>query len=115
MNKERLLNVAKALRESQNPQDFDMGTFVHGCGTPACALGHYGCRPDLQDTFFTEGGSFFAKRDGKETLSIFSVASEHFDITMAQCDELFEANGCGYAETPTEAAAYIERFVAEHS
>lgn len=58
----RLLNVARALRESPNPKAFTMLRFVHGddsfsntvgsaadwCGTPACALGHYGSRTDLQ-------------------------------------------------------------------
>src|SRR6187551_2522759 len=48
----RLMNVAKALRESPNAGRFDMGCYIHSgseeegeknwCGSPACALGHYG-------------------------------------------------------------------------
>lgn len=47
MNKERLLNVAKALRESTTPPDlFTMRFVMRECGTPACALGHYAARGD---------------------------------------------------------------------
>ena len=112
MNRNRLLNVAKALREAPNPAAFDMGVYVHSCGTPACALGHYGCRPDLQDVFFQRDGSLFAiNEDGRETMCIMDVARKHFDISSREVDQLFEATGCGHAETAQEAAAYIERFV----
>lgn len=57
----RLLNVARALRELPHPERFTMGTYLHTaddvnygdvepnwCGTPGCAIGTYASRPDLQ-------------------------------------------------------------------
>lgn len=157
MNKrqaQRLLNVARALRESPKPEAFNMNCYIHNddtidivdgintrwnnttmnmeyvfngvvidtkewCGTPACALGHYAARPDLQRLLFV-GGS---KRNPKLKL----VASpkqdrqfsdikvcQHFGITEDQANELFDHDGCGGAETAIEAAQYIERFVNQH-
>lgn len=117
MNKERLLNVAKALRESPAPDDFDMGSYANGCGTPGCALGHYAARTDLQAAFRlaqgltqacptlqTVSGSY-AAWDSKAVL-------EHFGIDEAQAIELFDVVGCNAARTAVEAAEFIERFVA---
>jgi hypothetical protein len=123
----RLLNVAKALRESPNPDKFTMGLFgtVNGCVTPACALGHYASRPDLQRTFKLE--------EKQNTYGIINVwlclvdeptrtpefASEHvqnhFDISEAEADELFSPQGCDEAREPVAAAAYIEAFVLNRS
>ena len=112
MNKERLLNVAQALRESPNQDRFTMRQFVyapdaeHTCGSPACALGHYAFRGDLQKTFtpdsFRTGG---LACDAPEV-------QEHFGITSRQACQLFSAAGCGEAQTTSAAAEYIEKFVA---
>ncbi len=111
MNKERLLNVAKALREAPEPEKFTMIQFVHlapegGCGSPACALGHYAFRQDLQSAFTQDT---FGPQSG------IGCASEevlvHFGITEMQACQLFDSRGCDDANTPTEAADYIEKFV----
>jgi hypothetical protein len=51
----RLLNVAKALRDAAEAKKFfcmrDIAIVRDDCGTPACALGHYAARRDLQATF----------------------------------------------------------------
>lgn len=113
MNKERLLNVAKALRESPNPEQFSMGTEVHGCGAPACAWGHYAARRDLQDVAKIE------RRPGTDVFDTApsycsDVVIEHFDISWDEWSQLFSAaEGCGRANTALEAAEFIERFVAE--
>jgi hypothetical protein len=115
MNKERLLNVAKALRESPSPSVFTMMKYGHGCGTPACALGHYAVRGDLQDVFaLTESGSLVMAKDHLDYYTL-SPTLQHFGITREQEDELFGCHGCGNAQTPNEAADYIERFVAKHA
>jgi hypothetical protein len=122
MNKERLLNVAKALRESEKPHEFDMGDYVNDCGTPACALGHYAFRTDLQTLCVIKNrgdGSFlieYREHDderGYDRLD-FDDGSvlEHFGISIEEAEDLFSSNGCGEAQTPNEAAEYIERFVA---
>jgi hypothetical protein len=128
MNKERLLNIAKALRESPAPEKFTMDAIVHSaCNTPACALGHYAARTDLQAAFVLRPhvwgmyaadrgpASEFLRYDGPEVC-------KHFDITPTQACELFKDSeedddgnelpcGCGGAKTAIEAAEYIERFV----
>jgi hypothetical protein len=105
MNKVRLLNVARALRESEHPEKFTMRELVNMCGTPGCALGHYASRGDLQDVFLIDGYRMTTVGAG----SIYDVTLAHFGE-----DELFGALGCGEAKTPVQAAEYIERFVATH-
>lgn len=139
----RILNVARALRESVNPEAFDMRKYVWGdqfsrssmnpvdvvkekefCGTPACALGHYAARRDLQkllkigygmtypDTiqprmaYADEGES----RPGASFLD--NALQEHFGITEQESYSLFGVNGCGHAKSVVEAAQFIEKFVA---
>lgn len=142
MNKERLLNVAKALREAIHPEQFDMERHVHPCGTPACAFGHYAAREDLQDEFSinttndptrcrSEGVHWRATGEGLFNGYADRRVLRHFGITDRQAEELFGAAsdfeedsdddfGGTHArlarttKTPAEAADYIERFVAEH-
>lgn len=126
IGKARLLNVAKALRESKNPDQFTMQVYGHSCGTPACALGHYAARQDLQSTYtLREDGGLIAKDDSSRSWVPFTSigVQEHFDITKDETYELFSDNeafdddetptwGCGNAKTALEAAEYIEAFVA---
>jgi hypothetical protein len=116
MNKERLLNVAKALRESPEPEKFDMDLYIHTCGTPACAFGHYASRSDLQDEWIVDRcGMICAADDGSELdmIAFGDRSLRHFDITAQQADELFgPKHGCGGAKTAIAAAEYIEAFVA---
>ncbi len=114
MHKERLLNVAKALRESKRPEEFTMGQFVRECGSPACALGHYAERTDLQSAFVLKldpmwGWDVYTS-PGSE-LS-FRHIMPHFDISEAETEELFGIHGCDDAQSPNAAARYIEAFVA---
>jgi hypothetical protein len=132
MNKrqaKRLLNVAKALRESEVPEAFNMSYFLRNptdnehnwCGTPSCALGHYAARTDLQKKFkvgVTKGmdGRSWAQMilaNGSTYYGESSVCVEHFGITYDEYDDLFDINGCGGAKTPIDAARYIEQFVKE--
>ena len=110
----RLLNVARALRESPAPERFTMHTFTHACGTPACAFGHYAARTDLQSLFrVTDTGEIQIKKGGEWGWpgSIARSASSHFDLYDEEWDELFTAEGCANAKTPLQAAQYIEEFV----
>lgn len=132
MNKERLLNVAKALRESLKPEDFSMDMY-HVCGTPACALGHYAARPDLQSAFALgkdgRSGLFRASDEAQSWDQCIAYCGpaicEHFDISADQATDLFADGdtdeddevitevGCGNPKNAIEAAEYIERFVAD--
>lgn len=119
---QRLLDVARATRETSVPDNFTMRYFGD-CGSPACALGNYAVRRDLQRVFY------LGKLPGSSTrLFLLSVADNglvsclvscneglvqrHFGISEAEAVELFSGVGCGHAQTPEAAAAYIEAFVA---
>lgn len=112
---QRLLNVARALRECPDPSRFTMSREFHDCGTPACAWGHYVARTDLQDEFTINPGrmGYAIHRDGA-TFVTYSADEvlQHFGITQTETCELFSMNGCGLAITALQAATYIERFVA---
>lgn len=149
IQEKRVLNVAKALREAAAAkQKFDMGKWVFGdsgaiigtgynyetcsydqcneeaniCGTPACALGHYAARTDLQrilkvSVLKNSRGSKVASMDrfGAEPGSGADFYDEqlmaHFGLTQSEMLELFDADGCGGARTALQAAKYIEKFV----
>jgi hypothetical protein len=116
IHNKRLLNIAKALREDPDPDDFCMSSFTNQCGTPACALGHYADRRDLQDAFsLSKEGYLTVLEDGLVVEEIRYVTdfpiTDHFNLSDEEADELFEIEGCGNAQTNIEAAEYIERFV----
>lgn len=148
MNKvqsKRLLNVARALREAHAAKKkFNMDKFVFGqasainygdrflvgqprnveaesCGTPACALGHYASRTDLQrfvkiqyhkDDFgikYAELAYFGSRDSGVDYCD--SEFERHFGISLEETELLFSWDGCNGAKTALAAAKYIERFV----
>lgn len=119
MNKERLLNVAKALREAPDPKQFTMLRFGKPgdtCGTPCCALGHYAIRKDLQKTFsLGRRGDLCRASDSQQHFVGVDddIVLKHFGINYAESDALFGMRGCGEAKRPEDAAAFIERFVNE--
>jgi len=120
----RLLNVARALRESPQPAAFTMGDYCYGrhddypCGTPACAVGHYAARRDLQGLFRLSSGTLQILKDRRTYVwvnfcdEVDEKAERHFGINSDEWTELFSYAGCDNAQTPEEAAAFIERFVA---
>ena len=113
MKKKRLLNVARALRESKEPDEFTMAYYGLSCGTPACALGHYAVRSDLQDEFSLDKEGDLIDQCGELVAYSDPSVRTHFGLTLEQADHLFSACGCGFAETALEAAEYIERWIAE--
>ncbi len=119
--RERLLNVAKALREAPIPEAFHMRWFTHSdrqqqfpCGTPMCALGHYAARTDLQSEFLIDSWGTMQAIDekGEPHCDRMKAAQIHFGLTDKELEEIFEIHGCGDAQTPMQAAQYIEGFVA---
>lgn len=126
--KNRLLNVAKALRESANPEAFTMEAYGYddsgqieifgdnyktkyaSCGTPACALGHYASRTDLQHTFKLKMDGEIYGIDGTH-LWYDQAVLDHFGIDSNESELLFAVDGCGNAKTNIQAAKFIEKFV----
>ena len=116
----RLLKVARSLRESPNPKDFTMTTYGNSCGTPACALGHYASREDLQSSFTLKKRPYeeeeiriYSKTLKDEVYFNDDEVIKHFELTVSECHELFGGQGCGYAKTVGKAARYIENFIAK--
>jgi len=110
--RDRLFNVARALREAPRPDRFNMESFGGFCGTPHCAIGHYAARQDLQKTFRLGLLTGDLKTHTGFTSYSGSAICAHFQISKQEAAELFGPHGCGAAETPEQAATYIETFVA---
>src|SRR5688572_21144506 len=55
MNEENFLKLIQAVEEA-DPREFHMHRFVNACGTPACVLGNYAAREDLQSAFRIKEG-----------------------------------------------------------
>lgn len=146
MNKtqsKRLLNVARALREAHAAKKkFNMEKLVFGheselrhnddgtafnpeadfCGTPACAIGHYAARTDLQRlikiAIFKEDGIpvanvvRFGTKDEELDYTDAQVWSDHFGLDDSyEMETLFGFDGCDSAKTALQAAKFIEQFV----
>lgn len=127
VQRKRMNNLVQVLRDAAKDKRlcrlFTMGRFgyseddcdnspedVNICGTPACALGHYAVRRDVQRTFaLTNDGNEVMV--GKAPVNYDYHMTEHFGITEGQVDELFGGYGCENAKTPTQAANYIEKFI----
>lgn len=113
----RLLNVARACRETKDR--FDMTTYGHGCGTPACALGNYAARRDLQKTLKLGSDGYGVRvfdNDGTEVCFVDEEVLNHFGITRNESYDLFDFDGCGNARSSkAKAARFIERFVAKRT
>jgi len=110
LHKQRLLNVVRALKEAPNPKRFTMEQIGTFCRTPACALGHYAARHDLQHTFslsfFTGALLIYGERGGVACEGVL----KHFGITTVEALDLFDQSGCDDAQTLEEAIEYIEQF-----
>lgn len=120
----RFNNAIRALQESPAPHWFNMHTYGYDsnpdspldrdqnpCGTPACVLGHYGFRTDLQSAFQLDDGNLVTC-NGRPVHYSEQMVADHFGITRSDAFLLFYQHGCGGAETPVQAIKYIRDFVA---
>lgn len=117
INVKNLQLAVQALRESPDPEAFDMAGYGT-CGTPACVFGHLANRTDLQKVFRlgpNGGGVYSADQKFPERLAYcHPKVRGFFGVDAFQVEELFGADGCGDAKTAEAAAAYIERFILDH-
>ena len=84
------------------------------CGSPACALGHYVARRDLQREFLLNRDGYPVLCTNHRDVSFFAF-ERHFGLKPEEHEELFGPEGCNNASTPEEAAAYIVNFIKRHS
>jgi len=113
----RMQNVVLAIKETPKPENFSMEIFGHHtnneCGSPACALGHYAYRRDLQKTFIlNKKGTVTAGNDNCTIFVSGPFVTSHFGINSSEAKELFWPNGCNSAGTDREQViAYIHDFI----
>ncbi|QIG75334.1 hypothetical protein EVC29_105 [Rhizobium phage RHph_Y52] len=77
MNKERILQLADHIENLPDPSKFDMGSYGHRCGAPACFAGH---------TFELFAGGHRETLGGGE---IHATAASLLDLTDVEADRLF--------------------------
>lgn len=105
--------LIKANEEAPPERPFNMRVFAHPCGTPACLLGNYAERHDLQGAFWIgkhKGGgqAWLFPFDSDWAIGVESSAVlEHFGITASDAVELFGEEGCDGATTRDEAIEYV--------
>jgi hypothetical protein len=113
----RLLQLAEMLdradeeHKRKGEPGYDQERYRHGCGAPACGLGHWAAaNPDRWkldvDTYAP------ALKHGLTFIFGLRAAEHDFALTSRETLELFEVYGCNNAKTALEAAAYIRAFVA---
>ena len=107
----RMQNVVRALEEAPEPDNFSMQMYGHPCGAPACVLGHYAARTDLQKTFTLDAIGDVRTNDGSLLGSWQNNACPHFGISSVEAFDLFDSDGCDFAQTPAEAIAYVKEFI----
>lgn len=123
--RKRLLNVALALRDDYERRkklpveavandSFDMEYYFRPCGSPACALGSYALRQDLQSEF-TMRNNWIDLAAGVTDLFCYSSPEvlRHFGINDEEASLLFSSDGCDGADNEIEAAEFIEAFARE--
>lgn len=87
-----------------------MECFGHPCGTPACLMGGYAARQDVQDEFvLSETGGILKRKYGYHCM--LSDFAAHFGIRAIDAETLFNLFGCGGAKTIPAAVAYVRDFM----
>lgn len=115
LNRKAFANLIRSTSEA-DPEDFNMREYGNPCGTPACVLGNYANRTDLQDAF-----SFEPAQNGEVVSTTGDyvayggkLVQKHFGITTYDAAEIFSGeSGCAGAKTPAEAVAFLEAFYAK--
>ena len=94
----KILDTADALHKKNGEPTYDQDRIRHPCGAPACAWGHYKAatpkKSSLSHWFFGSNG-----------------AQGEFGMNDEEVEEVFDAKGCGDAQTAKAAAKYIRAFV----
>ena len=117
INKQRLEKLLVALK-GVKPKDFDMNNYVHACGTPACVLGYFASRVDLQRKFVLAKNA-----QGYMTCQLrvqdhdYPVDYEdtqvlgYFGINREQAEYLFGGGYPNDGKTPAQMRRKIRKFI----
>lgn len=128
----RLDNLVTATKEA-DADTFDMTRYVYdgnqpgtACGTPACLLGNYAARTDLQRfikveltsyprdaTYRSEYADLKYVRNGCLASYMAAPVQKHFGLSQSEAENLFADDGCNDAQTDkAKALRYVRKFVA---
>jgi hypothetical protein len=119
----RLLKLAAILdaadkrhRERQEPT-YNQAAFVHPCGTPACAIGHWAAANPRRWRISSIGPIGLVEPRNSRPLGVFQEAVKEFALDAHDYgwDELFSKDGCGSAKNGKQAAKYIRQYVARRT
>lgn len=119
--RQRLLNAAQSVLDYDHSEDkvvpgeIYMGSYIKPCGAPACVLGHYAAREDLQDDFRVQYRGIISRwqlTDGGLGYDSIQVRA-HFNIRLDESLALFGEYGCGNAKHPEQVSEFINNFVAK--
>ena len=125
--RKRLLKLADYLMTAdeqhlrKGERTYKQSAWVHPCGAPACAFGHYAAMPMNRRRFVlspppfqSDGVGQITRRNGDDVDPFWNdgFAAREFGVTSDEADKLFAHNGCGGAKTAQMAAEYIREFVA---
>ncbi len=116
---QNLMDAANLLWASSDATSFNMQHYINSCKTPACVLGHYASWKGqkflefiLPKTLDTGNGVRPQYVEDGELVDYYDQRiADHFGIDTDDAEDLFGPNGCGDAETPWAAAAYIRQFI----
>ena len=117
VNVSALQNIVRALKEAPADAVFDMQRYVHVCGTPACALGFYAAREDLQSFLTLRAGDMtYTRPDSDMRPSHRACYTDdqlcaHFGLKPKEMFLLFSSRGCDNAATREDAIEYLEGFI----
>lgn len=106
----KILDMADALHKTRKEPTYNQRATVHGCGTPACAIGHYAAHTPRRWVFDRDERQVrWRETDSDDFLE---AAVLEFGISFGDAVELFGCAGCGDAQTAKQAARYIRSFIA---
>lgn len=109
-----ILDKADAEHRKKGEPTYKQEAVAHGCGTPACAIGHWMANVESQRYEFfklRENGGLYRFRSNRAFVDIIGLGERTFHLTEEQSDDLFGSEGCDEAQTAKQAADYIRKFV----
>ena len=115
----RLLRLADILDAAddaahiqQHEPTYDQQRYVHQCGTPACALGHWAAaNPDRWYIGLDSLGDAHIFCRSNDSLDLDEASCLEFSLSSREAVRLFGLSGCNHARTAKDAATFIRSFV----
>lgn len=107
-----ILDAADAAHIEKHEPTYDQQRYVHSCGTPACALGHWAAaNPDRWYVGVDSQGDPDIFLRAADQMSLDDASCAEFCLTSREEARLFGLSGCSHARNAKDAAAFIREFV----